>query len=259
MKIVFGKLFVLVALLGLCSSMMAQVQSNVAEKVAPFAVERHSLKKSEKGFAYNVEIDFPVSGNGATVRIIREWIAEAQPYCYDGDVNDVRALMAYEYQKERKGWSSEDNYEMSLQFLKAYENDKFVTYTRYANGYSGGAHGYSSMHGATFRLSDGRRFGWDIFYSTRRLNAIIFDALKEQYFEVESDEEMSQSIDGYKREGNRQLPLPATEPWITDKGVVFYYQEYEIGAYCIGAPHCVVPFEKIKEWMYPSSLNLITQ
>ena len=259
MKYKLKRLFLFVALLGTGSILMAQAMSHATEKGAPFAVERHSLKKSEKGFAYNVEIDFPVSGNGATVRIIREWIAEAQPYCYDGDVNDVRGLMMYEYQMERDDWSPEDNCEMSLQFLKAYENDKFVTYTRYANGYSGGAHGYSSMHGATFRLSDGRRFGWDIFYSTRRLNAIIFDALKEQYFEVESDEEMSQSIDGYKREGNRQLPLPATEPWITDKGVAFYYQEYEIGAYCIGAPHCVVPFEKIKDLMYPSSLDLITR
>ena len=258
MKIVFGKLFVLVALLGFCSSMMAQVKSDVADKSGLFAVKRHALKKSEEGFAYNNEIDFPVSGNAATVRIIREWIAEAQPYCYYGDVNDVRALMAYEYQKERNDWSQDYNCEASLRILKAYDNGKCVTYTRDYYGYSGGAHGYSSKHGATFRLSDGRRFGWDMFHNTYRLNAIIFDALKVQYFEAQSDEEMSEYVE-YKREGSKQLPLPSTEPWITDKGVAFYYQEYEIGAYSIGRPCCVVPFEKIKDLMYPSLLNLITR
>lgn len=257
MKIVFGKLFAVVALFAFCSSMMAQVQSDVAEKSDLFSVKRHSLKKSEEGFAYNNEIDFPVSGNAATVKIIREWIAEAQSYCYYGDVNDVRALMAYEYQKERDDWSQDYNCEASLRILKAYNNAKCVTYTRDFYGYSGGAHGYSSKHGATFRLSDGRRFGWDMFHNTFRLNAIIFDALKVQYFMAESDEEMCENLNGYKREGNKQLPLPKTDPWITDKGVVFFYQEYEIGAYCIGTPSCVVPFEKIKQFMYPSALDLI--
>lgn len=46
---------------------------------------------------------------------------------------------------------------------------------------------------------------------------------------------------------------------VHDHGRSNYYQEYEISAYCIGAPHCVVPFEKIKDLMYPSSLDLITR
>ncbi len=248
---------VLFALFVMCTMLAAQTQSVAVGK--KFAVERHALEKSEKDFLYSIAIDFPVAGNPATVGIIREWIAEVQGYCYDGDENDIHELMSYEYQKEREGWSPEFKCETFLKVLKEYETGNYVTYTRYEEGYGGGVHGYTSKYGATFRLSDGRRFGWDMFYSTRKLNAIIFDALKEQYFKVKTDAEVSELIDRFTREGNRQLPLPKTEPWITDKGVVFYYQEYEIGAYCIGAPSCVVPFEKVQEFMYIAARKLIAR
>ena len=219
----------------------------------------YTFAASEGKFKYSIKVDFPVGGNKHLQLNVQEWIQECFSPLYDGDVSDVRKMVLASYEYE-KGESSEDiPCEFSFTFTKECENDRYVTYSFFVDEYGGGAHNVTYKHGATFRVTDGRRFGWDMFHSTRRLNAIIFDALKEQYFEVESDEEMSQSIDGYKREGNRQLPLPATEPWITDKGVVFYYQEYEIGAYCIGAPHCVVPFEKIKDLMYPSSLDLITR
>ena len=218
----------------------------------------YTFAASEGKFKYSIKVDFPVGGNKHLRHNVQEWIQEYFSPLYDGDVSDVRKMILASYEYE-KGESNEDiPCEFSFTFTKECENDRYVTYSFFVDEYGGGAHNISYKHGATFRVTDGRRFGWDMFANKNRVRNIVKEGVKRQYFNVTTDAELWKIVDVFQEAGNnRYLPLPETEPWITEKGVLFYYQSYEIAAYAYGAPYCVVPFEQLQEYMTPAACRLI--
>lgn len=55
---------------------------------------------------------------------------------------------------------------------------------------------------------------------------------------------------------NGIIPLPHNTAYLSPKGVVFIYSFYEIGAYVIGTPTFVVPYNKIKNFLTPEARHL---
>ncbi len=120
------------------------------------------------------------------------------------------------------------------------------------------------MHGSantTFRKSDGRRFGNEMLIrtGTEEFRTLIKDGLKQYFAENEgkdiSDEELKeQLITDYSVDF---LPLPQFPPYLTEKGVGFTYQPYEIAPYAAGMPSFTIPYEKIKPYMTVTAVKLI--
>ena len=123
-----------------------------------------------------------------------------------GSLDDGKKLLEY-YGTERAEQVKRDIAEIGentamdasayyVQFKKAFETEKFITYTSEIYEYSGGAHGDESLSGGVFRKSDGRKFGWDMFTANgkEKLRGMIKNGLKSKFFKVNS---MKNFMKGY--------------------------------------------------------------
>lgn len=160
--------------------------------------------------------------------------------------------------------------------LASYSNDcnvsvsvntpKYVTYDVGYYVYSGGAHGGYLSFGQTFRCSDGRRMGWNMIDPAKhpQLVKLLTQELCE-YFAADtedkhtlSEQELWEHLllyddpDTPENELELGLPLPHYAPYLTEDGMAFVYQQYEIAAYACGMPGSTIPYDRIKplltEW-----------
>jgi len=236
------------------------------------------IAKSQKNQTgtYDLTIDFPVSGNATLVNAIREYISESLggtygggeedslQGSYSGDIADGEKMANYyfdlklkEFADMHKSMKAEGMPEIpelasSTKITKDYETERVVTYlfNSYENG--GGAHGGAVGSGMTFRKSDGRRVGWDMF-SSGKMQTVLRDGLKE-YFEVKTDEELASNLTLTE---TYLLPMPVTPPIFGKDGIIVTYQQYEIAPYAAGMPSFVIPYNKAKAMMNNTGKQLI--
>ncbi len=50
-------------------------------------------------------------------------------------------------------------------------------------------------------------------------------------------------------EEERVIPLPTWDPYPSEAGLVFTYQQYEIASYAAGMPEFVLPYADVKEFL----------
>ena len=175
---------------------------------------------------------------------------------YAGSLDDGKKLLEY-YGTERAEKikktiaeigenTSMDASAYYVQFKKAFETEKFITYTAEIYEYSGGAHGGESLSGGVFRKSDGRKFGWDMFTASgkEKLRGMIKNGLKNKFFKVNSDEELYEML--LDENARYTFPLPETAPVCRPNGVEFIYQQYEIAPYAAGLPTCTLPYDALE-------------
>ena len=212
-----------------------------------------SKKLKTKHFAYNTKFVLAQSNSNPNLaNSINEWVNEQLGGKYQGNLNDGDAMLNY-YQKrwvreeERDVTNSENNFAIS----KVYETEQFITLEAETYWYGGGAHGGSSLVGATFRKSDGRKFDKSMIGNEKMLRHQLIRGLIKA-LEVSNKEELSgvlqcSAIDGYDDVETRLalLPLPEAEPWLTKKGMQLVYQQYEIAPYAAGSPSVLIPLVKL--------------
>lgn len=161
------------------------------------------------------------------------------------------------------------NLEYSAEARMICNGKRFVTYSLETYEYMGGAHGMTTFGGVTFSKKKGEQFGWDLLGDTisKNFRNLLKDGVRE-YLSVDmkekkiSDEDLcGMLLIASGNESDKTMlenfPLPATPPYLTDKGVAFVYQSYEIAPYAAGLPTFVVPFDKIKPFLSKAALRLI--
>lgn len=199
---------------------------------------------------------YPTDNSSAVTQNIREWMNEQLGGTYTGSLDDGKKLLEY-YGTERAEQVKRDIAEIGentamdasayyVQFKKAFETEKFITYTSEIYEYSGGAHGGESLSGGVFRKSDGRKFGWDMFTANgkEKLRSMIKNRLKKNFFKVNSDEELYERL--LDENVRYTFPLPETDPVCRPNGVEFIYQQYEIAPYAAGIPTCTLPYDSLE-------------
>lgn len=219
---------------------------------------KDSLKQGNIEWKVFASVDFPVSNNKKLVRSICSWINSSLGGGDNVDIDNPDKIMevyskkALQPNDDEMMFSSEDINQIS----KYYESEKFVTYQCVNYGYYGGAHGAMNKYGVTFRKSDGRIFGWDMFRSDFDYQELFEKALMEQYYQVNTKKEL------YDRllitvSDKTPLPKPVTSPYLTEDGVEFVYQEYEISPYCDGIPTFTLPFSDVEKYLTNDAKNLL--
>lgn len=101
-------------------------------------------------------------------------------------------------------------------------------------------------------------------HSEKALQPILREGVASYFREIESHNEkdkakieaaVKQEMESLFIE-NGIIPLPHNTAYLSPKGVVFIYSFYEIGAYVIGTPTFVVPYNKIKNFLTPEARHL---
>lgn len=235
---------------------------------------------SDSTGTYELRINFPVVKNGEALAVaLNEWINEqlggtygdAENADYTKVLADTTAVIDH-YSKEISESNQSDyakimkdnpeakemgiSYYDSLVIEKLAEGKNWVTFTTKRDVYLGGAHGLAPYFGQTFRKSDGRRIGWEIFGKTsdEKFQQIIKDGLVE-YFELGSASELGDHL--MNEASAYYVPLPQCPPLFTAEGVTFVYNQYEIAAYAHGLPSFTVAYEKLLPFMMTTGKLLI--
>ena len=121
-----------------------------------------------------------------------------------------------------------------------FENDSLITFGVGVYVFMDGAHGSYLYEGKTFNKNTGHVYNFDLLskYDKNTLNNYMLKGLSE-YFECPADEVSSwadiSDIDN--------IPLPSASLYVTEKGINFIYQQYEIACYAAGMPSFVIPLK----------------
>lgn len=233
-----------------------------------------SYEKTDKHSSVKLAVHYPMSGNRILVNAIREFINEELGGTYDDNLSEPQNVIATygvqarkrmidiynEMNEDGNPYASEMVMEYEREITKTYETDLFVTYTSSFYEFTGGAHGSHGAESITFRKSDGRRFGYDMM---RNLDSDAFHQLLKRglksYFSengmpVISDQELRDCL--LTDDDINWLPRPQSQPCITQNGIVFTYQTYEIAPYAAGMPSFTVNFKDIKPFLTASAVRL---
>ncbi len=243
---------------------------NSQQKGSEFATDSVTFEQTEKSHEVKIYADYPTAGNTILTGAIAEYVSEAMGGTYEGNLgngdslvahygNDIAKRLKEEYEDVES--SSNAPYAYSMEIRKENETGKTVTYTALGYSYTGGAHGMSTKRGTTFRKTDGRRFGTDMMRNTdtEEFRKMIKEGLR-TYFkangeEPADDEQLKQML--LTENSVDFLPLPQAAPYLTEDGVTFIYQQYEIAPYAAGMPTFTIPYDKIKPYLTVTGQGMI--
>ena len=244
------------------ASAMAAACGNTQATQEGFTTE--PAKYENKSHASDVTLlaDYPQSGNATLTNAVCEYISEQLGGTYTGPLTSSDSIMAYygngqttrlnELAKDMQGSAAAPLY-YKQEIKVAAETDTYVTYTDFNEQFLGGAHGSHSMSGITFRKSDGRRFGYEMLRNTNTedFRKLLKMGLK-QYVEstgqkVNDDKQLAEVL--FINNDVNYLPLPETPPYLTEKGMAFIYQPYEIAPYAVGSISFTIPYENLKPFL----------
>ncbi len=242
-----------------------------------------------------VSADWPVSGQQALVSSIRQYICEELAYSpnqegepevklYEDGRTAIETTMQKNYQElcamKKEALDNGVGYGWILSYYrhisKLEDNDRYVTYLTNGEGFLGGAHGYATSTGVTFRKSDGKRLGYHTEYNKEKevfeikdqtlfsnvtspkLAALLKEGVRSYFQEFEQDvstddllKDMLIDIDV------NHIPLPNEPPYFTKDGLCFTYQQYEIAAYAMGMITFNIAYDKILPFLTADAAELV--
>lgn len=226
--------------------------------------------KEEGKFRFNLAADYPVAGDDTLVKVVREYINDFLGGAYDGPLDDGQAMIRkngeimYGNFVEMCGDADlEEVFELYYykSVEKGYETDAFITFITMGGQYTGGLHGIGFETGVTFSKSNGKTYGYDMMKDTDspEFKQFIKEGLR-KFFSTEgqealSDDDLLQELVSYSGSID-ELPLPDSEPYLTEKGVTFIYQPYEISYYAAGKPEFTIPYDAIRPYLTPQAVEL---
>ena len=288
------------ALLTACGHRASQqgTAENDSVAVAPeFQVDSISIEHEDSMASVTISIDWPTSGSDSLIESIRQYLCEElasspiqegepQVKYYDDGPAAVRSTATSRYEELTASWKEikSDGYpgmEFSfyLRSMLLENAEQYVTYLTKSEGFLGGAHGFASAAGQTFRKSDGKRIGYQTAYNKKtesfeqkdqtlfkdttspQLYALIKEGIRNYFKEfdepVVTDEQLKDlliSVDDVNR-----IPLPSAPPTFSKKGLSFIYQQYEIAPYAAGMINFDIPYEKVRPFLTPEAAALIPE
>ena len=208
----------------------------------------------------------------ALTNSVNEWTSEVLGNSYTGNYSDSKKMITYyvnetlrslqeivaedaEDAEEPEGIEEGLSLFRNFYISKMSEGKSYLTMSFSCDEFIGGCHGLLTQSGVTFRKSDGRRIGWDVFFTYQDgFEELMTDSLK-AYFGVDTDEELRNQL--LKDNEYPLVPLPRCGPLFTTKGVLFQYQSYEITCYANGMPYFILPYEQLKPYMTETARRLV--
>ena len=252
----------------LADSIISVVDSVAEEPImeTSFSIIPVSYEKETDDISTEVIIDFPQTNNEILQESIVSFIVKAltddftwgdnlRP-TYNGDLTDGRAIAEFfvnDKVKEITDERARDSidtfaWEESISIKMVCETEKLISYQVSFGGSHGGVGG-GTLYGATFSKADGHIVNVIENPSNPKFKSCV---IKYVNLSLDNDSKEMLSVDEL-----RAHPYPNKEPFITEKGVRFIYQKYEIGAGALGEVDIVIPYSVISEYMSEDALQLI--
>ena len=236
-------------------------------------VETVKFEKSDSTAEVSVLVQWPTTGEKVIVDSLRRHICDLLG---DDFIDGPKAIQKYGqslFESQQADWHSvydemEPDARMGA-FSKTHsitmltQTKQYVTYYYETYQYGGGAHGYMTEVGFTFRKSDGRQIPLLKNTNSPKLAKLIKEGVRRHFSERPdkplSDDELLDFLFAEEKSDLNHLPLPGNSPYLSDTGMVFHYTQYEIAPYSSGIIKLEVPFKEILPFMTDEAKKLITE
>jgi len=163
-------------------------------------------------------------------------------------IQDFKSIKFENYFTDDYILEDENNYiyELSLENEILFNRNNFISFTVRNVNYEGGAHGSNSVYGYVIDLNTGKLLTEEDFVGKnykKNLSPIIVQKIvsSKGYGDVSQLES-----NGYN---SIEDIVPNDNFTIDDKGITYYFNEYEIAAYFVGITEVFIPYEELKAYI----------
>ena len=259
-----------------------QEMENSASAAEELAADSIVFSENGEGYTCNMKIDFP-QGDGKLDEGLRNFLNSAlgdfagcdnpdKPKAeYKGDKNNGKAMLDF-YGRQRSKDMREE-YKSMLEINEGAEPPasfsfdgnirlkekaaKYVTYSIDSYVYLGGAHGSSVSREVNIIRDTGKVLTESVDTTkTKELQPILRKGVID-YFKDCGEDVSDDKLNDMLFINDNTIPIPACTPALTNQGLKFIYQQYEIGPYALGMVNFTVPYDKIKKFMTGEAAKLI--
>ena len=177
---------------------------------------------------------------------------------YKGDVHDYRKIArcaSNVYFANVRGdmEANDEDYPFCLfstLSLRAWTlNQRFVTYQSSINNYGGGVHGYYTERLVSLDHVHNREIDFDYLFNPNSekevLNLLLNEAKKTSQYQ-KWDPNIEYYVIDADEDGNPTGGYTFPQLGLSDEGVVFSFQPYDISCFAAGTFHFTIPYEEIK-------------
>ena len=253
------------------STSVGESQDSIANADEPdVTVETIKYEKSDSTAEVSLLIQWPTEGSQPLVDSLRHHISEL----LSSNIDSPKAIEAYgnslfeslsedwhrvydEMGEDGRGGAFTDNYDITV----LCETDCFITYHYHHFTYGGGAHGYTTEVGFTFRKSDGKQIPLLTNTHSPMLAKLIKEGVRSFFSDGAekpfTDEELLEYLFAEEVSALNNIPLPGNAPYLSKTGVVFLYTQYEIAPYSSGIITFEIPFDKIRPFLTDGAKTLL--
>lgn len=176
-------------------------------------------------------------------------IDEAKPK----DIEQMAYLFIQEFKKELEHSAASWNLEKDIQVML--NTPQIISFQINESGYTGGAHGYSNTSFMNIDL--------DIMQEVKLADLLLpgyeaeLNVTGEKIFrdirDIPADADLYEA--GFEFENNQfALSDESNSFGVTDKGLLFYFNSYDIASYADGPTEVFIPYSKIQNLIDPNGL-----
>lgn len=242
------------------------------QKENPVVFETLTQSQNNNAAEINVQVAYPQ--NAAALENLRHQVADLLIPDYQGNLDNGKALVEKFTENKNKELTeimSEFEGEPSFKALytvsvkEAAQTPQFVTMEKDAYVYTGGAHGVSEWNAVTLKKSDGKQLK-DILndnVNTPEFKNLLKQGVVAYFTQIKGAvdkcdfQPITLQNELFEDFSENDLPLPAQNPFLTDKGVGFAYMPYEISWYANGRIAFVLPYSEMKDYLREDVLKLL--
>ena len=227
-----------------------------------------------KKITIRIRADYPTPITGKLSANIAAWVRGRLGDGVPADTMDAQKVVDYygnaKYLKQRTIPSLKKGMYYNADCRMESNRRNYVSFKFTLSECTEGIHGVTSVSAITMRKSDGKPFGWNMLKDTASENfrKIMREGvrtyLKETLNEYDVSNENMRSLmtdesaqDNTEYNPLKHFPTPKTPPYLSQSGMTFVFQPYEITPFSLGAPTFTVPFPEIKEYMTDEALRLL--
>ena len=179
---------------------------------------------------------------------------------YEGDLNNNEQIakrvsnMFFDSWKEIVNDDNPLDVFRILNYKAKVVNNRFVTYQQYTHEYEGGAHGYFTERLISYDHVHKQEIDFDYLFipqCKQQLHELLLDISKKQSLYKEFLYDVNEYVCVTDNEGNPTGELRFPRPGLSNDGVVFSFQPYDISCFAAGVLHFTIPYDKIEHLLTP--------
>lgn len=236
--------------------------------------EKYGISLDGEHVKTTVEMEYPQNGDDEILNKIRQQVADLLIADYNGNLADADKILQQFVVEENDKLKAEvfepiepiEPYTYNGEIKMTAQTPDFITFEKYAYAYTGGAHGMSFWQAVSVNKRNGEPLN-DVILNKHAASQEFKQLLKQgvsAYFSMQraavykcefQPEKLQDAVFGEFDANN--LPLPASKPFLTAKGVGFAYQQYEIASYADGMIAFVIPYNKMRPYLTDEVWNMV--